>query len=153
ILWLNPARLSAAVVLRRMEGAEPFSRSPIARKIIRQTVRVNRIDRRSSGKQSAEVQSWRSETRIVWRGDDNGLRQRYRSRNLDAALPLSVDACEHWLNETHLEPEVSQTATTIELRARGEPTAEELKSDPVLNAVNLRVRADNWRVESLQLTF
>jgi hypothetical protein len=153
IVWLNPARLSAAGVLGRMERAESFGPSPAAHKVIRQTVRIDRADRGSSGKRSTEVQSWRSETRNVWRGDDNGLRQRYRSRNLDAALPLSVSACEHWLNEAHTEPQVSQTATTIELRARVEPATGEPKSNPALNAVHLHVRADNWRVESLQLTF
>jgi hypothetical protein len=72
---------------------------------------------------------------------------------LDAALPLSVGACEHWLKETHTEPQVSQTATAIELHATVEPMADEPKSNSALHAVHLRVRADNWRVESLQLTF
>jgi len=154
ILWLNPSRLSAAGVLRRMERAESLNPSPAAHKVIRQTVRIDRVDRRSSGKRSTEVQSWRSETRNVWQGDDNGLRERYRSRNLDATLPLSVVACKHWLNETHTEPQVSETAKTIELRSGVGPTTGEPKSNPVvLGAVILRVRADNWRVESLELSF
>src|SRR5215469_4040632 len=131
-LWLNPAGLSAAGVLRRMEGAESFSPSPTARKVVRQTVRIVRVDRRSSGKRSTEVQSWRSETRNVWRGDDNGLRERYRSRNLDAALPLSVVACKHWLNEAHTAPQVSETAKTIELRTEVGPTTDEPESNPVV---------------------
>jgi hypothetical protein len=41
----------------------------------------------------------------------------------------------------------------IELRARVEPAMEEPKSTPALHAVHLRVRAQNWRVEGLQLAF
>jgi hypothetical protein len=146
-LWLLPERLSAQVVLRRMEQAELVRRSVNTGQVIRQRLRVERIDRRSSTRRSVEMESWNVGARSVWRGDIRDLEQRYRRLGLASTLPLSAVAAERWLLETQAEPRASRTGDGVELEAHDSRAGAELES------VNMRVQSGTWRLEGIRLTF
>src|SRR5215471_7011486 len=106
-LWLTSSPLSAEGVLNRVGQADLRRTKTDARAVIRQRVRIERTDRRNSGKRSTQIDSWKAGRRALWRGDNDNLQRRYRARGLDAALPLSSAAWERWLHETARPFEVS----------------------------------------------
>jgi hypothetical protein len=146
-LWLAPERLSAAVVLDRMEQAERARTSVNASHVIRQRLRIEQIDRHSSTRHSVEMESWNAGARGVWRGDVGELEKRYRRLGLESALALSPAASERWLRETQAEPKVSRNGDEVELEARDARQGDDLES------VHLRVRRGTWRLEGIRLTF
>jgi len=146
-LWLTPERLSAETVLRRMEQAESVRRTVGGSQVIRQRILVERTDRRNLTRHSTEVESWKAGSRGVWRGDNAGLRQRYRDRGLESSLPLSPISTERWLGETQAETKLSRAGDTVDLQAHSTRVGGDLES------VSVRVRKGTWHLEAIRLTF
>jgi hypothetical protein len=138
-IWLLiPSRLSADAVLKRVEQVDLERARTSNNGVIRQRVRIERTDRANSAKRAEEVESWKSGSRAVWRGDNDNLQRRYQDRGLGDALPLSAAAWENWLQSTKKPIEIS-----------GAPGVMRLESD----MVSLLVDADNWHVQEMRLTF
>lgn len=146
-LWLMPERLSAQIVLHRMEQTELVRTSVSAGQVIRQRLRIERTDRRSSTRRSVELETWNSGARSVWRGDVRDLQQRYRLLGLESSLPISTAATERWLQQTWAEPKVLRAGDRLELEAHNTRKGDDLES------VNVRVQTGTWRLEGIRLTF
>jgi hypothetical protein len=147
VLWLLPERLSAQIVLHRMEQAERIRTSTNSGQVLHQRVRIGWIDRRSSARKSVEIESWGSGARSVWMGNVGELEARYRSVGLASSLPISTAATERWLQETLAEPRVSSIGRGVELEARN------MREGGDLQSVLVRVHTGTWRLESMRLTF
>jgi hypothetical protein len=146
-LCLMPQRLSAEVVLQRMENAERARTSNSGAAVIFERLRVERTDLRTSAHRSVEVESWKAGDRSLWRGNIQDLQNRYRRRGLGSELPLSPEAGERWLRGLQSEAEVSRQGDTFEVESHGAAEGDDLRR------VELRIRKGTWRLEDLQLTF
>src|SRR5215831_194664 len=147
-LWLLiPSRLSADGVLKRVEQAD-LERTRISNgDVIRQRVRIERIDRANSVRRATEVESWKSGSRAVWRGDNDKLQRRYQTRGLESALPLSAEAWDNWLQSTKKPVEISRGPGVMKLRSDAASPGMDLES------VSLLIQAENWHVQEMRLTF
>lgn len=153
LLWLEPASVSAGEVVRRAQETDARRMQATAGHLVRQRVRVTRVERGEPRKKIGAVDSWRSGSEGYWQfaASDTAaadLQRRYRKRGI-TQHPLCVGAFQSWSRGLGTEGRVLRSADELQVSygADGQADGGELRS------VTLRVLPDDWHVTGMRLEF